>query len=474
VLSSEDYRVLLSTALDGATDSDTSPPNTRTLYTPFLHRQALDPNVTIVLGGRGVGKTVWFQALQDSDLRALAVERYELPVLDRVDASPGFGSSIRREYPSQRRLQTLISQFSAEDIWTAVALFGFGAEELTVLADWDDRVQWVRDNPGGVEDRLLEIDETAGVDRRIRLLLFDAMDRLNSDRALADKLTNGAMRLALTLRTSTRNLRAKIFIREDMFESAGSDFPDASKLTNNKVDLRWDSESLYSLLFHQMSGADSSFASEFSRDANWRPGKAGTRAELERVLGLIASEHMGTNHRKGLTYTWIPNHLADGRGQVSPRSFLSALNEANMQSRATHSSHTKALHWDAIRNGVQKASSIRVLEVGEDTPWVTSALQPLRGQQVPIEVEQVLTLWKEADLDIKLEDQRAQTANLPADDEAQALPTGPTSTRYPNLIDNLKVFGMFTTRADGRLDLPDVYRIAFGVGRRGGVPLLRN
>ena len=474
MLNPENYRELLSIALDGATDSDTSPPNTRTLYTPYLHRQALDPNVTIVLGGRGVGKTVWFQALQDPELRALAVDRYQLPVLERVDASPGFGTSIGRAYPSQRRLQTLIVSFSAEDIWTAVALYGFGAPELTALTDWAERTQWVKDNPGGVEDRLLEIDETAGANGRIRLLLFDAMDRLNSNRSVADTLANGAMRLALTLRTSTRHLRAKIFIREDMFESAGSDFPDASKLTNNKVDLRWDPESLYSLLFHQMSGADTPLAADFSKHAKWKSGKAGSRAELERTLGLIASEHMGTNHRKGLTYTWIPNHLADGRGQVSPRSFLSALNEASMQSRASHSSHSKALHWDAIRNGVQKASSIRVLEVGEDTPWVTSALQPLRGQQVPIESDHVLALWEDAELNVTLDVQRDATIELPENDEAQSFATGPTTTKYADLIENLKDFGMFTTRADGRLDLPDVYRIAFGVGRRGGVPLLKN
>lgn len=309
---------------------------------------------------------------------------------------------------------------------------------------------------------------------RIRLLLFDAMDRLNSDRNVADTLTNGAMRLALTLRTSTRNLRAKIFIREDMFESAGSAFPDASKLTNNKVDLRWDAESLYSLLFHQMAGADSDLAANFIEEASWQPGKAGTRSELEAALGLITSTHMGTNHRKGLTYTWIPNHLADGRGQVSPRSFLSALHEANMQSRAAHGLHAKALHWDAIRNGVQKASSIRVLEVSEDTPWVTSALQPLKGHQVPIEAAQVVATWEAADLNATLEKLRIKTTSLPQDDEAMAFPTGPTSTRYKDLIEDLKDFGIFTTRTDGRLDLPDVYRIAFGVGRKGGVPLLKN
>jgi hypothetical protein len=30
--------------------------------------------------------------------------------------------------------------------------------------------------------------------------------------------------------------------------------------------------------------------------------------------------------------------------------------------------------------------------------------------------------------------------------------------------------GVMRRRRDGRIDLPDVYRIAFNIGRKGGVP----
>ncbi|MCE7083045.1 hypothetical protein [Streptomyces sp. ST2-7A] len=40
----------------------------------------------------------------------------------------------------------------------------------------------------------------------------------------------------------------------------------------------------------------------------------------------------------------------------------------------------------------------------------------------------------------------------------------------PGLIDQLVDLGVMTRRAKGKIDLPDVYRIAFGPGRRGGVP----
>jgi len=481
MLSTIDYRELLAKAVPAATDADTEEPRPETFFTPHQHRRALDANVSIVQGGRGVGKTWWFRALQDDQLRKVAIQRYALPELDRVDCLPGFGTLRTNDYPGPRMLHRLVEQlqFDPEDIWTAVALHGFGFAKVSALDGWEARTRWVQDHPDAVEDALFELDKSRGASRRVGLLLFDALDRLNSDRAIADRLTNGLLRLALTLRTSTRNLRAKLFIRHDMFESAGGEFPDASKLTNNMVVLEWDAESLYSLLFHLMCTADTDLRKQFAAEAGWHEGKEGSAEELTPVLHLIASEYMGKNYRKGRTYSWIPKHLADGHGQASPRSFLSALGQANERSKQTYANHERALHWDAIREGVQHASEIRVREVAEDTPWVKRALAPLRGQQVPIEVRAVQDLWNQADLGGLLKAETARTGDLVASESDQSendtlVPTGPTDPAPDRLILDLKDHGIFTERADGRLDLPDVYRIAFGVGRKGGVPLLRH
>ena len=47
---------------------------------------------------------------------------------------------------------------------------------------------------------------------------------------------------------------------------------------------------------------------------------------------------------------------------------------------------------------------------------------------------------------------------------------------YDALIAELIEIGIITRRitrrATGRLDLPDVYRLAFGLGRKGGIPRL--
>ncbi|MBB5155016.1 hypothetical protein [Saccharopolyspora phatthalungensis] len=84
-LNARAYRALFQSALRTA-DADTTKPHPHSLFTPRGHRLALDPDVTVVKGGRGVGKTVWFQALQDPALRAVAADEYRLPVLTRIES----------------------------------------------------------------------------------------------------------------------------------------------------------------------------------------------------------------------------------------------------------------------------------------------------------------------------------------------------------------------------------------------------
>src|SRR5437660_624301 len=48
-----------------------TPPEPRYLYIPLRHARALDLDCPLVVGGRGVGKTVWFLALQSQPHRRL-------------------------------------------------------------------------------------------------------------------------------------------------------------------------------------------------------------------------------------------------------------------------------------------------------------------------------------------------------------------------------------------------------------------
>ena len=480
IISVSEYRALIRVAVPSTVDAETDAPDLQQLYTPDGHRRALEPDVTIVRGARGAGKTFWYKSLQDETLRRTAAESYELPALTRLRPLQGFGSArtTQQPYPSPAVIEQLLAHgHDPHHIWLAVLLKGLGDGAGAAGSTWLERLHHVTTAPESVDIALARADEECTRRGETILIMFDALDRLHKKRSDADFITRGILRLGLDLRLSTRNVRAKIFIRPDMLESSALDFTDSSKLISNLADITWSNTNLYGLFFHRLGNSTSSFAQAFRTLTGraWRQMGSGQRfiapdhvaadrATQQQLFVEIAGPYMGTNHRKGHTYPWLPNHLMDGAEQVSPRSFLSALAKAAELTADSFSGYERPLHYDAIRSGVQHASRIRVQEVKEDIPWAAQLVGALEGMQVPIERDDIRSRWSTSDVVGQLRD-----ASEPSSATAE-VKTGPRSIDPDDLIDELVELGVMSLRRDGRVDLPDVYRIAFRIGRKGGVP----
>ncbi|WP_405893486.1 hypothetical protein OG612_29590 [Streptomyces sp. NBC_01527] len=477
----EEYRELLSEALDEAVDADTHLPNPHTLFMPDSHRTALYVDNTVVLGGRGVGKTFWYRSLLDDGLRAYAAKEYRINRLNRLTVSPGHGTDMdSARYPSRMLLSRLIDDGTDPyTLWYAVLLTALGQPEVCALAEWRDRAAWVHSHPGPAQLTVEQADREAHGENTVRLLLFDALEHLHQLPAERDRMVGALLRLAAEMRLGTRSIRFKVFLRPDMFRNAALHFPDASKLTGTATDLPWAPVNLYGLLFHTLGNQDTEIAHRFRRlTGGWQSAADGVRYAPPSGLSgdkkvqaehftQIAGPYMGSNFRKGTTYSWLPNHLMDGNEVISPRSFLKTLATAATVTRDEYASHSWALHHEAIRQGVQKASEVRVREAAEDIPWAGRAVTLLEGRQVPIEREQVRYHWNRAGLPDLL---REDMARFTTAGDQQKPRTGP---RDPNdldgLIDDLVALGVMTKRSDDRLDVPDIFRIHLRIGRLGGV-----
>lgn len=473
-------RRLIDVSLPIVADANTERPALSSMYTPWSHRQALQPDVTVVRGGRGAGKTYWYNSLLDDELRVVAAEEFELPRLRDVRALEGFSvQSNSGAYPSGAEIAQLLSRGVApEDLWMAVVLGRLGVPEFSELASWQERIRWTRDNPRRATVLIEEADRRAGAEETTILLLFDALDHLHGDRGVADRLITGLLKVALRLRLSTRNVRGKIFIRPDMFTDEVLRFPDASKL-GRSADLTWNTVSLYGLFIHLLGNADTALARDFREwdlsSGRWRRVTDAERFSVPEAIATdegrqevlfhgLSGKWMGANHRKGNTYTWLPNHLMDGVDQVSPRSFLDALRRAVEVTNDEYRGHEFALHHEGLRQGVTTASQTRVAEIREDMPWVGVAVRPLEGLQVPITEEDVLGRWIE----------RGMAFDGLLRGGGDGIRTGPRSPDEPRaVIAEMTELGIMRRRHDDRLDMPDVYRVAFRIGRKGGVPRLR-
>jgi hypothetical protein len=178
---------------------------------------------------------------------------------------------------------------------------------------------------------------------------------------------------------------------------------------------------------------------------------------------------MGAGSRKGHPYTWIPKHLADAKGGVSLRSFIVALRDA---ARGTRSGSKTAMTYDQIKNGVRAASFIRVEQLKEDYAWIEDVLKPLRGLSTPNDDKDYIARWRSDKTFAKILSLKENNPDYLIPVELEGLSDGDPKI-YPNMIESLKNIGVAERREDGRLNIPDLFQVASGMVRRGGVRPIR-
>jgi hypothetical protein len=455
-------------------------------FVPPSHAKALDADSSVVEGIRGSGKSFWWGHLaSDAHRRYIETAYPDVRLGSSFDAVQAFGAqSISTQAPSQDVLTALLKTYPARVIWRAVLAHnaGFGAP-FPASAKWAERVKWVADQPEEFDDLLRAKDAELDAKGRTLVVLFDALDRLADDWTTIRPLARALLQLALDVR-STRRIRFKVFLRPDMLQDKEIiGFPDASKLLARKAELRWQRADLYALMF-QCAGNAIHGGSGFRQlavevtgqdftpiDKVWfLPRALRTDEKLqERLFERLAGNAMASGpsgYKRGKPYTWLVNHLVDGLGQVSPRSYTEAVRHA---AQHTPAEAQTALHFRAIQAGVQAASKIRVNEVTtEDYPWIEFVMQPLRGKlTVPCAADDFEQLWAKNKTIEQLKDQLAQS------NQGVKLPPQSLNRGSVGLLEDLEAIGLIERLRDQRIQMPDVYRLGFGFGRRGGVKPLK-
>jgi hypothetical protein len=115
---------------------------------------------------------------------------------------------------------------------------------------------------------------------------------------------------------------------------------------------------------------------------------------------------------------------------------------------------------DGIRHGLREASRTRVDQLYQDFPWIKGVLAPLSGLLLPQIQEKVFDVWR-----------RANTVELAKKDARQHdyLPPFPEgSDNELGIYAALERIGVMQRREDGRLDMPDLYRVAAKLLKKGG------
>lgn len=456
------------------------PPEIARIVVPTSHLKALSLDSSVIVGLRGAGKSFWTAVLSSPMHRAFVAQSARLSELRNIEVRVGYAEAPSSpDFPTKARLRALLAEgYEAREIWLAVLLrhvrsvvSGGGAS-----ATLDDVLAAVRSNPIDAEAGFWDAERQLGASGIRLLVLFDALDRLADDWDGVRALVRAALEWCLTCRSS-RSIRLKFFMRPDLEEDPDIwAFSDSSKLRQGAINLAWRSGDLYSVALQYL--ANHSSAGKHFRETitqslglQWEHSEetfvlpdALRRDELiaRPVVEAITGPWMGTSHKRGYSYTWIPLHLADARGNGSPRSILLALQRAAEWTTENMPTFGLPLHYQGIQHGVAEASKTRTDEIWEDYPWIRPALEAARGIEVPCHVRDLILRWKPT----TLSSIGALSGRLPP----RRFSSDPLRKGRPEaLIDDMIDLAVLYRTDDNRLNMPDIFRVGVGIKRRGGV-----
>ncbi len=448
------------------------------IYFPKAQAAALDTERSLVVGNRGMGKSFWARALVQSSTRKKIASAFPGSRLGggQVDIVFGFAEGEGSVGISRDQLALLLETGAdVEQIWRSVTLPDIASLiGQTVPSDHMTRLRWVRDNPTAVRDIIRTADEVLAQRQGRLVFVFDQLEQLSDDFEHRRNLIQGILRLTLAYK-SYRNFRMKIFMRPDQRADARIfQFPDSSKISGEAVPLDWRPTDLYGLLYARLRAKspvsfDAVAATATIDMSSIDPWTNLPRALIEderaqhAMFDRLAGQYMGTNRRRGLTYTWLILHLADARNQVSPRTFLRALKFAADNSPSPTET---AIDYRGIHQGVNEAAKNRVEDLKEDYPWVPPALKRLKGLLVPCEMEQMLMRWRDPAFinDLRIISPPSKTPEW----LAQSNPNLPIL--LVALMTAMETVGVIEWRpTTQKVDVPDIFRLPDDIRRMGGV-----
>jgi hypothetical protein len=446
------------------------------------HLRLLDPEVVLVVGPRGSGKTEIARVLTDAKLFE-AVSRYapsiRLPVgkstwikaypadregfeavgLRSFMESDGQATETLRGLWLAYLVRTLSTTFSADERAGLEPLFEPPSAAVTDIAR---AAVGLRTQPIVALDRL---DARLEQENRFVFVTYDELDTLGAGEwRLVEAGVRGLVAFWAAYTRRWRRIRAKLFLRTDLYERhAKAGGADLAKLAASRVDLAWNDRDLYGLLLKRLANVDETvneYVQSVRTGIKWEHDKALGRIPLLRrwqdarpIVERMVGQYMGANQKKGLVYRWMLDHVRDGLGRAFPRPFVRLIEEGAGQELVYLGAirPPRIMEPVSLRRALDRVSGDHVAQSLDEWPWLETVKRKLASNP--------LVPW----------DREKNVIGLLDDIDVGVVGKVAPPFQGRELLDYLLELGILRHRPDGRVDAPDLFLAGLGLRRKGGV-----
>jgi len=470
----------------GRAESERNDTFRHTFFPVAEHVRAFDPDVVLIVGERGSGKSELFRAVVKEKLLDSILRSTPGSHLSRVGSKNTHwleGYPLGREFPDARGLQRYVQAHKEDpetlpNLWFA---YLFRVLRGHLLSSNLQNASALLSRSGG------EVDEIVDEFRKAKNLPLVLLDQLDARLEKAgdwifvsydeldvlggyewDTMVRAIQGLVSFWASYTRRwsrIRAKLFLRTDLFRRHWQQLgADLSKLAANRAEVSWSDRNLYGMLVKRIANTSDALKEycELGRLKFETDAELGLIPQLEKaedarpLIDRMVGQYMGANIKKGSTFRWLLGHVRDGNDRAMPRALVRLIEEAaQLEREVPRATHNRLLAPTSLRRALDRVSEEHVLQVNtHELPWLPGVAARLKGEGVPM--------------------QRSEAEKALARDFDRSWSQGNDSIRPPvdkpaDLVDYLVEIGVFRPRSHGRIDVPDLFLAGLGMTRKGGV-----
>lgn len=377
----------------------------------------------LILGEKGVGKTALFTVLSHKEYAKYLAEYCGISDDDFASTEWLVGLSNSDYYPTENNFSNLIefniTQF--KNYWLCLLIrsifinnynwIEFGTIKQVkdlITADVSSLKSYSMDISfmEKLEEWLNLYQKECIIRNKKITIIYDYLDSLiPGESELRGKLIAALISFWFNNLSRYKNIRAKIFLRQDIFDrEVQSSLTDKVKIKNYSVELKWEYDQLLNIIWKRMLEENNSLEEYFKsvlkekfnlvRDKNNYLGyipffsDEANRIILDNLLG----NYMGSNN-KAFPYNWIIYHLSDTHSNISPRSIITLFAATARTQLTDNKSDDFIIRPYNMEISMEVVSKIRLADLKEEFPEFEDIFNNLKEYvpQFPVEEKDLKT-----------------------------------------------------------------------------------
>jgi cellulose biosynthesis protein BcsQ len=360
----------------------------RYFYPRKDYKYIFDKTKFLIFGEKGVGKTALFSVLSHRNYtKALAsfcgVDTQEI---EKTEWLIGFERD-NPNFPPKENFEALrefkMSEF--RNYWMILLLKQIDndllennefLEEIKSVSTREIKNIATRTDVGEeLHELLTEVNSHLRNQNKTLTVVYDHLDAvLPVEDGIRGKLVSALLTFYYDNSARFSNIKAKIFLRTDIFNREVNHITDKVKIQNYAVTIDWNYNQLLNIIWKRIyeQNKDIYLFNNFRFEQHPVLGSIpniSNEEEHKQLLNIIFGKRMGGNN-KAYPYNWVKSHIEDTNNQIHPRTLIKLFSEsAKLQKIDNETLKDRIIRSKNIETALEdKVSKQQVAELSEEYP----------------------------------------------------------------------------------------------------------